>query len=332
MTSNKPLNIFYEEPDPDRWVKFDRYPRKLIRNLIRGRQRPGGVMMVALNLMRGLDRIGIPYRFNDYSYIKKHPDEIACIIGKPHLLTEKKWTNPMIFGAGVYSHPVDYPNLFIKHPNVKRFLVPGEWMQKMCEPYYGSKVLAWPTGIDIAEWQPLTGLKASDFLIYDKIRWEYEKYTGELLNPILEVLNKHNFSHQYIKYGQYTHIELKDKLSKSKAVIFLCEHETQGLAYQQILATNTPILAWDRGGYWQDPEYYPAKVKYQPVSSVPYWDDRCGLKFKDNADFEAKMIDFIKRLTEFTPRDYIAENLTLEVCVEKYMAIYRQVEKELESE
>lgn len=328
----KPLNLFYAEPDPDRWFKFDRYPRKLIRYLIRGRQRPGGVMMVALNLMRGLDRIGIPYRFNDYNYIQKHPGEIVCIIGKPHLLTEKKWHNPIILGAGVYSHPTDYPNLFIKHPNVKRFLVPGEWMRKMCEPYYGSKALSWPTGIDMEEWQPLAGLKATDFLIYDKIRWEYAKYTGELLNPVLEALKGYNLSHQYIKYGQYTHAELKDKLSSSKAVIFLCEHETQGLAYQQILATNTPILAWDRGGYWQDPEYYPHKVKYHPVSSVPYWDERCGLKFTGNADFEDTLIDFLNRAEQFTPREYIKENLTLEICAQKYLNIYQQVQKELESE
>ena len=65
------LNIFYEEPDPDRWIKFDRYPRKLIRRVIRGKDRPGGVMMVALGLMAGLDKLNVPYRFNDFSYIKK---------------------------------------------------------------------------------------------------------------------------------------------------------------------------------------------------------------------------------------------------------------------
>lgn len=328
----KPLNIFYEEPDPDRWIKFDRYPRGLIRYLVRGRQRPGAVMMVALNLMRGLDKIGIPYRFNNYHYIKKHPKEIACIIGKPHLVIQKKWGNPIIFGAGVYSHPIDYPDLFKKHPNVKKFLVPGPWMKQMCEPFYGDKVEAWPVGIDTKEWAPFTSVKNSDFLIYDKINATREEYNNKLLGTCLDVLDQHKLSHLYIKYGEYTHAELKEKLSCVKAVIFLCEHETQGLAYQQILATNTPILAWDRGGYWQDPEYYPHRVKFQPVSSVPYWDDRCGLKFKDNTDFEAQMIDFVKHLTEFTPRDYIIENLTLEVCAEKYMAIYRQVEKELNSE
>jgi glycosyltransferase involved in cell wall biosynthesis len=324
------LNLFYEEPDPDRWIRYDRYPRKVIRQLVRGPQRPGGVMMVALNLMKGLDKIGVPYRFNDYRYIKKHPQEIACIIGKPHVLLDKKWQNPVIFGAGVYSHPIECPDLFERYPNVKRFLVPGEWMRDMCEPYYGDKVTAWPVGIDTEQWKPLKGEKTFDFLIYYKIRWQHERMEKELVEPITETLDAQNNSYQFIRYGNYTHDELTEKLKASKAVIFLCEHETQGSAYQQVLATNTPILAWDRGGYWQDPAYYPRRVKYQPVSSVPYWDERCGLKFTDADDFSEKVNIFLNNLNTYKPRDYILENLTLEKCAEKYLEIYRQVEGEIQ--
>src|SRR6202012_1312204 len=97
MKDIKLLNIFYEEPDPDRWFKYDRYPRKIIRRIIRGKQRPGGVAMVAINLLKGLDKLGISYRFNDFKYARKHPEEMVCIIGKPHLLFEMKWKNPIIF-------------------------------------------------------------------------------------------------------------------------------------------------------------------------------------------------------------------------------------------
>jgi hypothetical protein len=325
----KPLNLFYEEPDPDRWFKYDRYLRRIIRRIVRGKQRPGGVMTIAISLMKGLDRINVPYRFNDYSYIKKHPKEIACIIGKPHLLFEKKWRNPIILGAGVYSHPVDCPGLFERYPNVKRFLVPGEWMRDMCEPWYGNKVISWPVGIDTNYWQPDQAEKKFDFLIYDKIRWNNEQEEAGLIDPIIETLNQQNLSFNFIKYGNYTHQELIDKLKVSKAVIFLCEHETQGLAYQQILATNTPILAWDRGGYWQDPDYYPDKVQYQPVSSVPYWDERCGVKFTDVIDFKEKLPLFLTGSDKFKPRGYILENLTLELCAGKYLEIHGQVEKEL---
>src|SRR6202012_2736107 len=105
------------------------------------------------------------------------PDEVACIIGKPQVLFDRKWENPVLFGAGIYSHAVECPDLFTKYPNVKKILVPGEWMRKMFEPYYHDNVLAWPVGIDTDRWSP--GIKEEpkyDFLIYDKVRWEHDKY------------------------------------------------------------------------------------------------------------------------------------------------------------
>ncbi len=324
----KPLNLFYAEPDPDRWFKYDHYPRRLIRRLVRGKEKPGGVATIAINLMKGLDKISAPYRYNDYKYIKKHPEEIACIIGKPHVLFENEWKNPVILGAGIYSHPIECPDLLDSYPNVKRVLVPGEWMRKMFQPVYGDKVVSWPVGIDTDYWAPaLSSEKNFDFLIYDKIRWEHERYETEIINPIIQQLDKLGLSYQFIRYGSYSHAELVAKIEQSKSVIFLCEHETQGLAYQQVLATNNPILAWDRGGYWQDPYYYPHKVKYQPVSSVPYWDERCGLKFAGAADFGEKLKSFLTMHGQFKPRDYIMENLTLEICAEKYLQIHRDVEK-----
>lgn len=286
--------------------------------------------MIAVSLMKGLDKLNVPYRFNDYNYIKKHPEEIACIIGMPFILFEKKWINPVILGAGIYSHAIECPDLFKKYPNVKRCLVPGEWMRKMFEPYYGDKVLAWPVGIDTDVWSPaIKETPECDFLIYDKIRWKHDQYHGELIDPLCQLLDKQGLSYQFIRYGNYSHPELISKLKKAKSVIFLCEHETQGFAYQQILATGTPILAWERGGYWQDPYYYPHKVKFEPVSTVPYWDERCGLKFTGIDDFEAQLLNFNALHSSFSPREYIEDNLTLEKCAEKYIEIYNQVLNEI---
>ena len=327
---NQKLNIFYSEPDPDRWFKYDRYVRKVVRRLIRGRQRPGGVGMIALNLMQGLDRQGVAYRYNDFKYIDKHPEEIACIIGKPHLLFERKWSNPIIFGAGVYSHPVECPDLTTKYPNIKRILVPGGWMKTMFDPYYTGKVSVWPAGIDTDQWSPKQKAEVKfDFLIYDKIRWDHDSYQENFIMPICKTLDKYCLSYDFVKYGNYRNEDLLEKLKTVKGVIFLCEHETQGLAYQQILATGTPILAWDRGGYWQDPYYYPNKAKFEPVSSVPYWDERCGVKFTGLKDFSDYLDEFIVKLNQFNPRSYIVENLTLEKSTSMYLDIYDDVMRDL---
>jgi len=333
---SKFINLFYQEPNPDRWIKYDRYPRQIIRRIIRGKFRPGGVMMVALELMKGLDKLNIPYRFNDFKYAKMHPDELVGVIGKPQLIFERKFKNPILFGAGVFSHPVDCPDLFEKYPNVKKILVPGDWMKTMFEPYYGNKVISWPVGIDTDKWNPNIKNKKPtiDFLIYNKILWDRAEKEQSVLHPILNKLKEKKYRFETINYGNYKHEELLEKLSSCKAVIFLGEHETQGLAYQQILATNTPILALDKGGFWLDPSYFPEKVKFKPVSSVPYWDDRCGLKFKSIEEFEEIFEIFIDQLRHknFAPQKFISENLSLTGCAQEYVKIYQQCSNELVSD
>jgi len=319
--STATLNLFYEEPDPDRWFLYDRYPRKVIRHIFRGKPRPGGQTRVFLNLCKGLDKLGVDYRVNDYRYIKKHTEEVACIIGKPHVLDKIKWKNTILFGAAVFSHPCDDPDLFNRLP-VRKMLVPGEWMRQMCEPYYGDRVLVWPVGIDTDKWIP-TISKDIDFLIYNKVRWEHDRYNLDLIIPIQSYLEKQGFKVANIRYGFYKEEYFHELLNRSRAMLFLCEHETQGIAYQQALSCGVPILAWDRGGFWQDPSYYPHKVQYEPVSSVPYWDDCCGVKFQNINEFPNKLEEFLDKLSSqyFAPRDYILNNLTLEKCAQNYLDI-----------
>jgi len=328
----KTLNLFYQEPDPDRWVKFDRYPRKIIRRLIRGKEKPGSIMMIALGLMAGLDRLKIPYRFNDFRYIKKHPDEIACIIGKPHLLTEHKWANPIIFGSGIFSHPSDYPKLVDMHPSIKKILVPGPWMQKMFQEFHDKQfVISWPVGIDTEKWKPCVTQKTIDFLVYSKFLWNKEENKNQILYPILAKLRSLNLKYEVITYGTYTHKDLAQSLSRCKSAIFLCEHESQGMAYQQILSSDVPILAWDREDYWLDPSYYPQKIKFKPTSSVPYWDYRCGLKFQNIEEFESKLKIFTseRKKSLFSPRSFVLDNLSLEVCAQKYLNILSSVNEDI---
>jgi len=319
------LSLFYEEPDSDRWLPLDRYPRKLIRRVVRGRPRPGGQTRIFLNLCGGLDKLGIPYRVNDYRYIERHPDELACIIGKPHVLDKISWRNPIMFGAAVHSHPLADPDLLDRLP-VRKVLVPGEWMRQMCEPYYGEAVTAWPVGIDTESWKPHPNSKRTlDFLLYDKVRWEHQNYERMLLEPIRQELRRCRFSYTELCYGYYQEETFRELLGKCRAMIFVCEHETQGIAYQQALACGVPILAWDRGGHWQDPEFYPQRVKFQPVTSVPYWHEQCGQKFAAAADFPKSLNEFWGSLAQYSPREYTLQNLTLEICARRYLEHVQKV-------
>jgi hypothetical protein len=314
---NNCINLFYEEPNPDRWFPFDRYPRQIIRRTVRGKPRPGGVMRWYLNLKKGLDLLGVEYRVNDYRELKRNPNAWACVVGKPQVVDKIPSENPIMYGPGIASHP--YDNTFWDKANIQIMLISCEWFREMYKQALPISIptVTWPAGIETDIWKPpLKKSKFQSLLLYDKVRWRRNDYEDELIEPILSQLKYLGIQVEYFRYGFYEEENYHQILQQVSGMIFLCEHETQGFAYQQALSCDVPILVWDRGGYWQDPSYYPHKVKFEPVSSVPYWSDRCGVKFKDIQEFPEKLEEFLEKLNSqyFAPREYILENLTLEKC------------------
>ena len=125
MSADRPLNLFYEEPDPDRWLPYDRHVRRVVRRLVRGPAQPGGAERAFLNLVAGLDRLGAPYRINDYRHLSAHQGELACVFGKPHILEKISSKTPILFGTSIYSHPNDDPHLPDRRV-IRQVLVPSE--------------------------------------------------------------------------------------------------------------------------------------------------------------------------------------------------------------
>lgn len=288
-----PLFLFYEEPDPDRWVRWDRYPRKAVRRLVRGKPQPGGVMRWFLNLRSGLDRSGATYRVNDYHRLRCCPGSWAHVVGKPQVVEKIPAGHPIIYGPGVAAHP--YESDFWGRADIRLVLLSCDWFKAMYDRDLPSPVptAVWPSGIDSDLWKPRTtdhrstGHRTTDFLIYDKVRWEHGQYESSLLQPIRDELKKHGLTSKEIRYGFYKEEDYRELLQKVRAMIFMCEHETQGFAYLQALSCGVPVLAWDRGGFWQDPSMYPVRVQFAPVTSVPYFHSRCGARFRDLAEFQA---------------------------------------------
>jgi hypothetical protein len=320
------LNLFFEERD-DRWFPGDRHLRPLLRRLLLGTSWISGQRRVFLNLCTGLDRLGIRYRINDYRYIQKHPEELACIIGRPFVLERIAWKNPILLGVASYNHPVDAPDWLDRLP-VKSILVPCAWYADMCRPEW-PHVNVWPVGIETDVWTPAPAEhKSVDVLLYDKVRWEHDRYEAGLIEPIRNYLKESGRSVEVLRYGHYKEDDYRDALARCRTMIFLCEHESQGIACQQALSSDVPVFAWDRGGPWQDPEYFPHKVRYEGgVSSVPYFDERCGMTFVDADGFQVDWNAFWSRAGagEFAPRDYVMDNLTLEGQAHQYYEIAEAV-------
>jgi glycosyltransferase involved in cell wall biosynthesis len=159
----------------------------------------------------------------------------------------------------------------------------------------------------------------------------YESRKQELVVPIQKTLAERGLKTAVLRYGAYRETQFRTLLKRSKALIYLSEHETQGLARLQAHSCGVPILAWDQGGFWENPSYFPHQVRFSPVTSVPDWDERCGVKFKNMDEFPARLAEFLKLLSagRFAPREYVLENFTLEKCAGEYLRIVNELQASL---
>ena len=318
---------FIKPPEKNRWIKGDKYLRSFIRRLLRGKPRPGGVEKVFINLCRGLDQLGIDYRVNVPFSQLKPTDKVAILGAGRHCLDGYDKPNKIVAGIGLMTHPSEWSDLCDDYPIVK-YLQHSEWVNNLYKPYYGSVCEIWPVGIETEKWKPDTSIeKELDFLIYNKIHWHYDEMNKNLLQPIRDSLSEKKFKFAEVKYGHYQPDEYRQMLLKSRAMIFLSEHESQGIAYQEALSSGVPILAWDQGKLI-DGNYKIWGDEHKPTSSVPYFDDRCGIKFKDLEEFISVFDFFIFKVKhfEFSPREYILENLTLEKSTNKFLEIVNSVD------
>jgi glycosyltransferase involved in cell wall biosynthesis len=314
--------LYYRaEPEKDRWLRGDRFVRPIIRRIVRGKPRPGGLDKVFINLCLGLDKLGVPYEVN-LPFSRLGSDDHVGVLGRgPRVLAGYNRPNPIVAGIGLMNHPSEWPSLCTDYPVVK-YLQHSKWANDIFIPYYGKHCDIWPVGIDTEVWKPQPIQKTTDFLIYDKVRWDHDQYETSLLQPVRIELSERGLSFAEIRYGYYREEEFHKLLGRCRAMIFLCEHETQGLAYQECLSSGVPILAWDQG-WWLDPNRSKWGQAETPATSVPYFDERCGITFANISQFPDRLSEFWARLQagSLHPRDYILDNLTLEKCAQDYLRI-----------
>jgi hypothetical protein len=322
--ARKAVLLFYREAEYDKFIKYDRYLKRVVRplyNKVHRRRKTTGARVWFDLLVRALRQHGWVVRINDYATARKYPDYPVGLIGGPQLL--ERWTlpNPAILGPAMYDHPMLAPQL-MHDKRFQVYLLTCHGTYEMYSRSYTTKCGFWYAGIDINEWPDTApNPKDIDFLIYDKIRWDHDQFEASLLKPIQDELAARGFRTEMIRYLHHDHETYHRMLARSKAMVFLCEHETQGLAYQEALASNVPILAWDNG-YWLDPLWKRFSKTMIPATSVPYFSAECGERFADFSAFATALDRFVERLPSLRPRKYVAENLTMKRSAEMYADYY----------
>ena len=317
--------LYYRAPpESDRWLPGDRFVRASVRRMVRGKPRPSGLDKVFANLCLGLDHLDVPY-FVNLPFPALKPDDRVGVLGRGrHSLDGYDGVAPIVAGIGLMTHPSEWPTLCEDYP-VAFYLQHSQWANDIYRPYFKEKCRVWPVGIDTRSWCPSDhAVKRFDFLIYDKILWNRDERVPRLLDTIRDELAQRKLTFIELRYGRYDEGQYREALTRCRAMIFLCEHESQGLAYQECLSSGVPVLAWDQGSYLD-----PNRFADLPATSVPYFDERCGLRFRDVQEFPDKLTQFLELQSNraFCPRAYVSENLTLEKCEAHFAQILDDARK-----
>lgn len=269
-----------------------------------------GPYKVLVNLIESLQETNTPYVVNEdkyqYNYLvhydkdgyEKHEklEHESCIIG------------PQIWPFGVYGQFLkDNPQYY------KKLIVPSisPKISFIKQGFLEEKISIWPVGIKDFDFNR-TGNK---FLVYQKQRSE------EDLNFVIEFLENNNYDYEILRYEKYTPSQFYSCLESCSHGIIVGRPETQGIAYQEMMSSNMPLLLWDVKE-WYDygvPEPY---QEYPQPTLAHYFSDECGLKFYSRDEFEEAFQKFMS--TNYNPRDYVRRELSYEVSVKKLLRMFEE--------
>jgi hypothetical protein len=246
---------------------------------------------VVHNLREGFKLSGIEYVENSEGEINVILQDCGRLYGD---------LSNCLIGPNICTLPIDN-RIVMDHSKYKKILVPSEWVKNLYSRWLPvEKIQVWPVGIDIDLFGDFSNKEKSiDFLVYFKRRERSE------LNIILDYLNFKKLSYHIVEYGNYTESNFIKILENSKRGIVIGNSESQGIAIQEMMSSNLPLLIWDIKK-WKDR----GEENSCTATSVPYWDNSCGEIFYAAEEIEKTYNLFINR--SYSPRGFIIKNLNLE--------------------
>ena len=267
-----------------------------------------GPKKVIDNLKASLDQENIPYAINEEKYKNNflvHYDYTG------HLKHSKLTLETCVIGPQIWSFD-EHVNTLKENPHYyKTIVTPSQWVKDLYVNKCGfpeDKVSVWPVGITLPEYERK---KEYGCLVY------YKRRDQEELSKVRELLSDRHIPYNVMEYGQYSQTALEILAPESDFCFVLNGTESQGIAIQEIMSYNTPMLVWDIES-WEDqgPEWS------VPATSVPYWSDECGERFINIDDMEVTFDRFYSRIGEYNPRKYVEDNLSYKKSIETLLEIF----------
>ena len=269
----------------------------------------------------GLERL-LKYLNYDYNFVN-HINDINNydIIFSPSspIDTSKYPDKIFIFGPHFSVFPDDKLKQINNVHNNSIYIQPSDWPIKFWEYFENFndfqktnikiqfESFAFPVNTD--KFNDL-GKKRSKVFIY------YKRRLPEELESVKSFLTDKNIEYRIFDYvKRYDEHEYLDYLQESKYGIIVDAHESQGFAIEEALSCNVPLLIWNTRDMSQE---YGGGYNKVPCTTIPYWDERCGEYFYDQNEFIETYDKFIDKLDTYKPREYVLDNLCVEVCSERF--------------
>ena len=271
---------------------------------------------VVKNLMKWLDILRYPYVLNrDLNATKRlwiHDDFFAL-----KRLSTLYDSTSLIVGPNLYALPRAIPEdiHLEKYPHI----MPSEWVCDFWKHFgYHGILDSWAVWVDTDIFLPSHEAKKK-VLIYFKQRRE------EDLRSVIDVLTRLTIEYEVIRYGSYTESYFQEILRTSKYVIWIGCPESQGIAFAEVLSTDTPMLVWDTHSLMQSGitlGFTPEEVAYDQCTSAPYFDDICGIRIYDERGLASTIEHMEWVYTSFSPRVYVEKNFSLAWQAKKFLELY----------
>lgn len=147
-----------------------------------------------------------------------------------------------------------------------------------------------------------------------------------------DIINNLGTNYRIFNYSDgYQENDFIDNISRAPYAIWIGTHESQGFAFQETLSCNTPIFVvnvtslrdeMSSDSFWKT--YLPENEL--KATSASYFDNRCGLISSRDSWVENFRI-FISNLENYSPREFIIENLSPEASINRWVETLNSIRK-----
>ena len=298
--------------------------KALLINIISLRQnkhQSPGPNKVFTNTTKGLNLIKYPFVVNKHLNSTKR---VWLQWGREPLEVLHKAKSKVVVGPNVGFIPSDLAKYNLRST---LYAVAGPWVKKLWLELGFSQcpIKVWPVGIDTEVFYPSKHNDTIDLAKNPRVMVYHKRRSLSELHEIHNLLNTLKINHFTVPYGAYTEKEYLDALHSSSIIIWHGCSETQGIAFQEAMSCNIPIIVCDATSFSQSKHPrlpYSTKLDQFHVTSAPYFSEICGIKINSIGQLKEAILRMLDTITDFNPRTFVQQNLSLTHQAHKLVSLW----------